>query len=130
MEKEKVYNEICGLLADNDRVLQDFKKFHDRYKDSESYSMLFDSEYGAMYESLKAAKEDTPKSNTTKKEDKTVAPPEDITVISNYMQFLWKEGVHNDIRIIRKWVQFFGWLTIISLICYTIHALYLLAALD
>lgn len=130
MEKERIHNDLCELLANKEQELKDFKKFYAIYKNSEKFSELFDSEYGAMYESLKAAKEDTPKSNTTKKEDKTVAPPEDITVISNYMQFLWKEGVHNDIRIIRKWVQFFGWLTIISLICYTIHALYLLAALD
>lgn len=121
MDKNKVYKEMCRFLANQEQTLQEFKDFHEQNSDKSDYEELFDESYGAMYDSFKITNERPAKASTeSKKQEKQEPTINDSAVIREYIQLLWREGIHNDIRIIRKWMQFFGWLTVISIILYMI----------
>lgn len=114
MDKNKVYKEMCDFLANQEQPLQEFKAFHEQNRNNSNYEELFDDTYGAMYDSFKSSeKTDVPHSNPTAIEKQTINNIPPVSTLS-------QEECYKDIRTIRKWVQFLGWLTVISIIIYMI----------
>lgn len=124
MDRSKVYKEMCRFLADQEQTLQEFKAFHEKHCDKSDYEELFDESYGAMYDSFFSTEKEkaSPTTPQIAKEKQTI----------NYnpsVANLPQEEYYNDVRIIRRWVQFFGWLTVISIVTYAIFLIVTLSQL-
>lgn len=112
--KEKLYSEMCSFLSDKEQMLNEFRLFYDKNKGSDKFIELFDEEYGAMYEAFKGSvKYSTP---TKSKIEAIVETP----ILQNIIS---EQEYRSDVRIIRKWVQFFGIIVIVSIILSLIGAL-------
>lgn len=106
--KEQQYNEMCGFLANDEKKLAEFKEFYRNYKDSDNYDKLFDNKFGFIYRKLTLVNQGN---------DVTGALGSNYTSkkVTNTAE-LSKNDISKDIKIIRRWVQFFGWVTIIGIV--------------
>lgn len=112
--KEKIYTEMCSFLSDKQPMLNEFRLFYDKNKDSDKFIDLFDEEYGAMYEAFKGSvKYPAPIKTKTEASIKTTTQSNTIS----------EQEYRSDVRIIRKWVQFFGVVVIVSIALSLIGAL-------
>lgn len=105
---------MCSFLSDKEPMLNEFRLFYDKNKDSDKFIDLFDEEYGAMYEAFKGSvKYPAPLKAKT---EAPIKPP----TLSNAIS---EQEYRSDVRIIRKWVQFFGVVVVISIVLSLIGAL-------
>lgn len=105
---------MCSFLSDKEPMLNEFRLFYDKNKDSDKFIDLFDEEYGAMYEAFKGSvKYPTP---IKTQEEAIVDTPVLLNIIS-------EQEYRSDVKIIRKWVQFFGIVVIVSIVLSLIGAL-------
>ena len=114
---------MCSFLSNNEEILNDFKIFYNSNKDLPNFTELFDDEYGAMYDSFGGGVKQN-----------TIAKPKVVThQHSETMPHLnsatpdYQQQISNDISIIRKWVQFFGLIVIISISLSIVSALIFLS---
>lgn len=104
--KEKLCSEMSSFLSNKELMLNEFRLFYDKNKDSDKFIELFDEEYGAMYEAFKGSvKYSTPIKTKAEVSVQTPALPNAIS----------EHEYRSDVRIIRKWVQFFGIIVIVSI---------------
>lgn len=106
--KEQQYNEMCGFLANDKSKLNEFKSFYGYYGDSENYDKLFENKYGFTYRKLSLDNKDNAVVNALGLDNVSKQAVNSVEISENNMQ--------NDIKIIRQWVQFFGWVTIIGIV--------------
>lgn len=93
IDNSRVYDCMCKYLEDDERDLAEFKEFYKENKDSANLEKLLKRTYGGdIY--IKSGIYNAPKGAT-------------FTPVLDF---------HNDIKIIRRWVQFFGWVTIIGIV--------------
>lgn len=105
--KAQTYDEMCKFLAYDKNELIQFKQFYEKSKNSNQYNKLFQDNYGDTYceietDKLKQISQEGVAFNARGNELHTTISDE-----SNFRQ---------DIKIIRQWVQFFGWVTVVGLV--------------
>ena len=123
MNNERIYTEMCSFLSDKEEMLTDFKKFYNNNKDLPNFTELFDNEYGAMYDSFGGGV----KYNTSAKPKVVTYQRSGTMPHSNSTTPDYQQQISNDISIIRKWVQFFGLIVIISISLSIVSALIFLS---
>lgn len=125
--KEQLYDEMCHFLSNDTEGLNEFIAFYEKNKNKNDFKMSFFEYFNSHYSG-----DDQEKlhdygtistflgfSNISKSTAKHITlqninqSPSQASIHSTSNKNC---NFHHDIKIIRRWIQFFGWVTVVGLV--------------